>query len=151
MSLNKGQEQFYQLLTSTRYDPFLATLSWNNDQDGPCSLFLLPYHFDRLTCAAKTHKWDDHTTSILSSYDYLKSTCLDVISKERCLQNGSSSTAFRVILLLLFFHFSTASVAFFGGHFSIDSNYTFTRRSNGRDCNPFGDDFHVRSDFAINR
>ena len=96
MSLEKGQEQIYQLLTSTRYDPFLATLSWNNDHDGPCPFFLLPYHFDRLTCAAKTHKWN-HTTSILSSYDYLKSICLDAISKEQQQQQQcSSSTTFRV-------------------------------------------------------
>ena len=107
MSLDKEhqeQEQIsYQLLTSTRYDPFLATLSWNNDHDGPSSFFLLPYHFDRLISAAKIHKWD-HTTSILS-YDHLKSTCLDAISKERQ-QNGSSSSAaaFRVNKSLFIFH-----------------------------------------------
>ena len=107
MSLDKeqqAQEQIsYQLLTSTRYDPFLATLSWNNDHDGPSSFFLLPYHFDRLVYAAKIHKWD-HTTSILS-YDHLKSTCLDAISKERQ-QNGSSSSAaaFRVSKSLFFIH-----------------------------------------------
>lgn len=90
----KEEEQCYQLLTSTRYDPFLATLSWNNDHNGPCSFFLLPYHFDRLTSAAKTHKWD-HT---MLSYDYLKSTCLDAISKERQ-QNGA---AFRVNVFCFF-------------------------------------------------
>ena len=117
MSLDKGQEHFfYELLTSTRYDPFLATLSWNNDYDGPCSFFLLPYHFDRLTSAAKTHNWD-HATIL--SYDYLKSTCLDAISKEQQ-KNGSdsSSTAFRVNLLNfsffnIIFHFSTVDAFFF--------------------------------------
>ena len=105
MSLDK--EQFsYQLLTSTRYDPFLATLSWNNDHDGPSSFFLLPFHFDRLISAAKIHKWD-HTTSILS-YDHLKSTCLDAISKERQQNSSSSSTAaFRVNLSFLFFIFNS--------------------------------------------
>jgi hypothetical protein len=97
-TFRQGQEQFYQLISSTRFDPFLATLSWNNGHDGPCSFFLLPYHFDRLASAAKTHKWD-HTLS----YDYLKSTCLDVVSKEQQrLPNGSSS-AFRVNLLHRFF------------------------------------------------
>ena len=103
MSSDKEQQQqfSYQLLTSTRYDPFLATLSWNNDHDGPSSFFLLPYHFDRLISAAKIHKWD-HTTSILS-YDLLKSTCLDAISKERQQNSSSSSTAaFRVNLSFLF-------------------------------------------------
>jgi len=97
---NHGQEQpeFYQLLTSTRYDPFLATLSWNNDHDGPCSFFLLPYHFDRLTSAAVTHKWDHHSTTTILSYDYLKSTCLDAISKER--RSSSSSTAFKIRITL---------------------------------------------------
>ena len=105
MSLDKEQQQqqqfSYQLLTSTRYDPFLATLSWNNDHDGPSSFFLLPFHFDRLISAAKIHKWDD-TTSILS-YDLLKSTCLDAISKERQQNSSSSSTAaFRVNLSFFF-------------------------------------------------
>ena len=110
MSLDKGQqENVYKLLTSTRYDPFLATLSWNNDHEGPCSFFLLPYHFDRLTSAAKTHKWDH----IIFSYDYLKSTCLDAISKEQQQNSTSSSnTAFRVNLFTISFffnhlHFST--------------------------------------------
>ena len=110
MSLDKEhQEQFsYQLLTSTRYDPFLATLCWNNDHDGPSSFFLLPFHFDRLISAAKIHKWD-HTTSILS-YDLLKSTCLDAISKEQQQNSSSSSTstaAFRVNLSFLFFIFNS--------------------------------------------
>lgn len=147
MSLDK--EQFsYQLLTSTRYDPFLATLSWNNDHDGPCSFFLLPYHFDRLTSAAKTHKWDHITTTL--SYDYLKSTCFDAISKEQQQQqmhNGSSSsTAFRVNL-----DFSTLRFFFWCVIFreNIDSDYTFTKWSNRRDCNPFNDEFHIRSHFTI--
>ena len=117
MSLDK--EQFhYQLLTSTRYDPFLATLSWNNDHDGPCPFFLLPYHFDRLISAAKTHKWDDTTSTTsasLLSYDYLKSICLDAISKEQQ-QNGSSSSstaAFRVNLSFSQFFFSSRLTYFF--------------------------------------
>ena len=110
MSSDKEQQQqfSYQLLTSTRYDPFLATLSWNNDHDGPSSFFLLPYHFDRLISAAKIHKWD-HTTSLLS-YDLFKSTCLDAISKERQQNSSSSSTsiaAFRVNLSFLFFIFNS--------------------------------------------
>ena len=129
MSLDKGQQEqsFYKLLSSTRYDPFLATLSWNNDYDGPCSFFLLPYHFDCLTSAAKTHKWD-HATSTFS-YDYLKSTCLDAISKEQQ-QNvsDSSSTAFRVNLLNfsffnIIFHFSTVDAFFFFVSFLFSKKY----------------------------
>ena len=158
MSLDKGQQQeqfYYKLLTSTRYDPFLATLSWNNDHNGPCSFFLLPYHFDRLTSAAKTHKWDH----ITFSYDYLKSTCLDAISKEQQQNGSSSSIAFRVNLFTISFiyylHFSTAHAFcfFFGIIFfknNIDSDYTFTRWSNRRVCNSFDNNFHVRSHFTIN-
>ena len=147
MSLDIGQqEQSYQLLTSTRYDPFLATLSWNNDHDGPCSFFLLPYHFDRLTSAAKTHKWD-HTA--MFSYDSLKSTCLDAISKEQQQNKDSSNTAFRVNL----YHISPVSLFFLLVQVifaTIDSNYIFTRWSNRRDCKPFNNILHIRSHFAIN-
>ncbi|KAF8808144.1 hypothetical protein BYT27DRAFT_7139956 [Phlegmacium glaucopus] len=81
----------YQLISSTRFDPFLATLGWNNDHDMPSPFFLLPYHFDRLVSAARTHNWDHATTS----YDYLKSACSNAIAD----QNGSSS-AFRIRILL---------------------------------------------------
>ena len=109
MSLDKEQQQqqqiSYQLLTSTRYDPFLATLSWNNDHDGPSSFFLLPYHFDRLISAAKIHKWDHTTSASILSYDHLKSTCLDAISKERQqIGSSSSAAAFRVNKSLFFIH-----------------------------------------------
>ena len=157
MSLDKEQqeqEQFsYQLLTSTRYDPFLATLSWNNDHDGPSSFFLLPFHFDRLISAAKIHKWD-HTTSILS-YDLLKSTCLDAISKERQQNSSSSSTAaFRVNLFLFFiFNSRLCCLSSFQKKKNIDSDHTFTRWSNRRVHNPFTNNFnfHIRSYFTINR
>jgi hypothetical protein len=131
----------YQLLSSTRFDPFLATLSWNNDHDNePCPFFLLPYHFDRLASAAKTHEWDSTSTSILT-YHYLKSTCLDAVSKEQQrLPNGSSS-AFRVFSIS--FSFIRHCLNFQSFFLCIDSNHTFTRRSNLRDCNPFDDDFHV--------
>jgi hypothetical protein len=97
MSLDQGP---YQLLSSTRFDPFLTTVNWNNDHDGPSSFFLLPYHFDRLASAAKTHKWNQATS--VFSYDYLKSACSDAISE----QQYDSSSAFRVNLLYSWFQSS---------------------------------------------
>lgn len=136
-NMDKG---LYQLLSSTRFDPFLATLSWNNDLDGPCSFFLLPYHFDRLASAAKAHKWD-HAASILS-YSHLKSACLDtIISEQRLRQNGSG--AFRVNIYLI--HIPSGQIQFL----VIDPNYALTRWSNRRDCNPYGGNLHCRSDFTV--
>ena len=137
--MGPAQEQVYQLLTSTRFDPFLATLSWNNDHNGPCSFFLLPYHFDRLTSAAKAHKWD-HS---LLTYDYLHSTCLDAVSesKERGLPNDlNPSSSWKVNPFL-------CCISSFL-NYQIDSNHTFTKRSDRRDCNSSENNFGVRSNFS---
>lgn len=128
----------YQLLSSTRFDPFLTTLGWNDDRHGPCAFFLLSYHFDRLASAAKIHKWD-HVSSLLT-YDYLKSACLDVISEQQQRLQTGSSRPFRVNPLQPLFLQVQLRV--------IGSNYTFTRRSYRRGRNPFNDDFHHRSDFT---
>ncbi|KAF8971742.1 aminotransferase [Flammula alnicola] len=82
----------YQLLTSTRYDPLLQSLSWNNDPYGPSPFFLLPLHFERLLSAAETHNWL-YAKSLLK-YNYLKSYCSDAISEQRV--RGHTSTSFRL-------------------------------------------------------
>ncbi|KDR85755.1 hypothetical protein GALMADRAFT_132410 [Galerina marginata CBS 339.88] len=84
----------FQLLTSTRYDPFLSSLSWNDDQDGPSPFFLLPLHFDRLVSASETHNWL-YAKSVLR-YTSLKSSCLDAISEQRIRGNTSSTFRLRI-------------------------------------------------------
>ncbi|KAF9270750.1 D-aminoacid aminotransferase-like PLP-dependent enzyme [Marasmius fiardii PR-910] len=67
----------YHLLTSTRYDPFLLSLGWNNDgkDDGSPSPFLqLPYHHDRLLASAERHGWDNTLR-----YDELKRRCFQAV------------------------------------------------------------------------
>jgi 4-amino-4-deoxychorismate lyase len=65
--------QPYQLLTSTRFDPFLRTLAWNNDQSGPCPFLLLQYHLDRLAAAVEQHGW--HAIKNILTYERIKSSC----------------------------------------------------------------------------
>ncbi|KIM47485.1 hypothetical protein M413DRAFT_44893, partial [Hebeloma cylindrosporum] len=82
----------YQILTSTRYDQFLTTLPWNNDEDGPSPFLLLLLHLDRLLAATETHNWL-YAKSLLK-YRYLRASCLDAISEQR--MKGSNAQAFRL-------------------------------------------------------
>ncbi|KAF9567784.1 D-aminoacid aminotransferase-like PLP-dependent enzyme, partial [Agrocybe pediades] len=82
----------YQLLTSTRYDPFLATQGWNDDDRGPSPFFLLRSHLERLISSAETHNWV-YAVSVLK-YGTLKGCCVDAISEQRI--RGSTSAAFRL-------------------------------------------------------
>ncbi|KAH9486257.1 Putative aminodeoxychorismate lyase [Psilocybe cubensis] len=82
----------YQLLTSTRYDPYLTSFGWNNDKDGPSPFFLLPLHLERLIEAADTHSWLYAKT--LLRYEYLKASCLDAILEQRI--RGHTSTAYKL-------------------------------------------------------
>lgn len=68
----------YELLTSTRYDEYLLSLSWNNDNDEPSPFLLLQFHFDRLIDACAVHGWADAQTSL--SYASLKSSCQDAVT-----------------------------------------------------------------------
>lgn len=77
--------QVYELLSSTRFDPFLLTLRWNDDEDGPSDFLLLRYHFDRLTAAAECHDWDQAKSS-LTSYDEFKTLCQNAVAKDN--KNG---------------------------------------------------------------
>ncbi|KAG6811453.1 hypothetical protein H0H92_007324 [Tricholoma furcatifolium] len=68
----------YQLLSSTRYDPFLLNLRWNDDKDGPSAFMLLRYHFDRLADAANRHSWNQAKSSL--AYSDFKATCQDAVT-----------------------------------------------------------------------
>jgi 4-amino-4-deoxychorismate lyase len=70
----------FALLSSTRYDPFLKNLKWNNNNDGSGSSFLLlSYHLDRLRVAAKKHSWPDAVKAL--SWHALRSECSRVIQE----------------------------------------------------------------------
>src|SRR3984957_4655068 len=61
----------YSLLSTTKYDPFLTSLRYNDEPGGKQSpFFLLSYHLDRLLDAALQHGWNCSLT-----YDQLKSKC----------------------------------------------------------------------------
>ncbi|KAF8167339.1 aminotransferase [Crassisporium funariophilum] len=92
MNNHEDRQRPYQLLSSTRFDPYLTSLSWNNDSDGPSPFFLLPFHFDRLVAAAGTHSWL-YAKSILR-YHTFKTICLDAISEQH--HRGNLSTAFKI-------------------------------------------------------
>ncbi|EGO02675.1 hypothetical protein SERLA73DRAFT_47874 [Serpula lacrymans var. lacrymans S7.3] len=63
----------FSLLSCTRYDPYLQSLKWNNDNAGnPSPYLLLSYHSDRLADAARIHGWGD--VQPLTPL-YLKSVC----------------------------------------------------------------------------
>lgn len=102
----------FQLLTTTRYDPFLKSLQWNNANDGvdPSAFFLLPMHFARLVSAAQRHGWADSVGNRLSNsdghghpeewlkYDVLKVACMDAVwEQQSALEKEERATAaFRV-------------------------------------------------------
>ncbi|KAF5311938.1 hypothetical protein D9619_002580 [Psilocybe cf. subviscida] len=105
----------FQLLATTRYDPFLKSLQWNNANDGvdPSAFFLLPMHFTRLVSAAQRHGWADSVGNRPSNsdgkdghghpeewlkYDVLKVACVDAVwEQQSALQKEERATAaFRV-------------------------------------------------------
>ena len=68
-------EASYELITTTRFDPFLSTLPWNDSPEGPSDFLLLRYHFDRLVHAVALHGWDSDKARSSLTYDRLKSVC----------------------------------------------------------------------------
>ncbi|EDR15200.1 uncharacterized protein LACBIDRAFT_243106 [Laccaria bicolor S238N-H82] len=72
-----SENEDFELLTTTRYDPYLKSLEWNADDDGPSPFLLLPYHRDRLSVAADEHKWEIAKSSLM--YQKLKIVCLEAI------------------------------------------------------------------------
>lgn len=81
----------FRLLTSTRFDPFLATLKWNNDQHGPSSFLLLRYHFDRLLSAVSQHGWQINDQYL--TYRNFISACQNALSEFSCRGNQATSAA----------------------------------------------------------
>jgi len=79
----------YQLLTSTRYDLYLKSFRWNDDNEGPLPFFLLQFHLDRLISAAEIHGWTDVQSSL--TYSKLKILCFEAISLQK------DSDTFKVI------------------------------------------------------
>ncbi|KAH7914717.1 aminotransferase [Hygrophoropsis aurantiaca] len=70
----------FSLLSSTRYDPFLRTLRWNNDPEGnPSPYLLLSYQLDRLVASAHRNGWGDLKAL---NWDNLKSTCDNIVGDE---------------------------------------------------------------------
>lgn len=90
--MNAVKQARYELLSSTRFDPFLSSLKWNNDKDGACPFFLLPYHLDRLLHAAEKHDWEGLQESL--DYSTMKESCLAIVRD--CQAHDSSQSAFRV-------------------------------------------------------
>jgi len=72
-----SENENFELLTTTRYDPYLKSLEWNADDDGPSPFLLLPYHRDRLSVAADEHKWKIAKASL--TYQKFKIACLEAI------------------------------------------------------------------------
>ncbi|KAF9486566.1 hypothetical protein BDN70DRAFT_794142 [Pholiota conissans] len=86
----------YQLRSTTRFDPYLQSLNWNNDSHGPSPFFLLPLHLERLLAAAEKHNWFLAKSTL--KYNTLKGKCLDAIADQRV--KGSTAVAFRVQITL---------------------------------------------------
>lgn len=68
----------YELISATRFDPFLLSLAWNNDEGGPSDFLLLQCHLNRLVHAAELHGWDQAKSSL--TYDKLKSVCRTTVA-----------------------------------------------------------------------
>ncbi|KII93413.1 hypothetical protein PLICRDRAFT_131156, partial [Plicaturopsis crispa FD-325 SS-3] len=92
-SLPPSQDS-YCLLSSTKYDPFLKSLKWNNDT-GPTPFFLLPYHFHRLALAAEVHGWRDVASGL--TYDALKRECERAVA-EYARDGGDAPLKVRITL-----------------------------------------------------
>ncbi|KAH7923240.1 hypothetical protein BV22DRAFT_1015763 [Leucogyrophana mollusca] len=83
------------LLSTTRYDPFLRSLKWNNDPEGnPSPYLLLSYQLDRLNASVRLNGWD-HLQVL--TMDGLKSACDKVVESE--LDSGEAG-ALKIRLVL---------------------------------------------------
>ncbi|KIY50440.1 D-aminoacid aminotransferase-like PLP-dependent enzyme [Fistulina hepatica ATCC 64428] len=86
----------YDLLTSTRFDPLLLTLRWNNDVYGSSPYLLLPFHYDRLRKASALHGWRTAQASL--SYPSFKAACDAVVAEQR--SNPGSPVALKLRITL---------------------------------------------------
>ncbi|KAH0591131.1 Putative aminodeoxychorismate lyase [Termitomyces sp. J132] len=94
-STNPHQE--YELLSSTRFDPFLLNIRWNDDKNGPSNFLLLRYHFDRLIAAVERHDWFQ-AKSVLASYNEFESLCRNAVEVHRDKDNGPGALKLRFTL-----------------------------------------------------
>lgn len=70
-------EDSFSLLATLRFDPFLETLSWNNDPDGlPSPYLLLSYQFLRLRRCSLALQWPSAQDLTLTK---LKTACDTVV------------------------------------------------------------------------
>jgi 4-amino-4-deoxychorismate lyase len=64
----------YALISTTRYDPYLIQLNYNNEPgNNPSPFFLLSYHIDRIIDAANRHGWQRLLPSL--EFAAVKSIC----------------------------------------------------------------------------
>ncbi|KAJ7786589.1 aminotransferase, partial [Mycena metata] len=63
----------FDLLTTTRWDPYLDRLGWNNYDSQPSRFLLLAFHLDRLQQAAAAHEWPAAVAAL--SYPALHEKC----------------------------------------------------------------------------
>jgi hypothetical protein len=98
--------RMYDLLTTTRCDPYLQRLAWNNHDGHPSSYLLLQFHYDRLYDAAvqvsylppwyrfflisRQHDWPEARSSI--SYTTLYEACQTAVAS----YDGDPADAFKV-------------------------------------------------------
>lgn len=84
----------YDLLSSTRYDPFLLSCVWNNDLDGPSPYLLLHYQADRLIASsALNDEAFPHGTTLSN----VKALC-DKVVHEHNDRMGETALKIRVVL-----------------------------------------------------
>lgn len=91
----------FDLLTTTRYDPYFKSLEWNADDDGPSPFLLLPYHRDRLSVAANEHEWKIAKASL--TYQKLNIVCLEAVYQSEESKFHAPSRRVKLNLSPLFF------------------------------------------------
>ncbi|KAJ7246252.1 aminotransferase [Mycena haematopus] len=85
---------YYELLTTTRCDPYLQRLAWNNHEGQPTPYLLLQFHCDRLQSAAVEHDWPDAQSAI--SYTALYDACQAAVAS----YDGEPTDAFKIRITL---------------------------------------------------
>ncbi|KAJ7103264.1 aminotransferase [Mycena belliarum] len=85
----------YDLLTTTRSDPYLERLNWNHPPAHPPSPFLLlHFHLDRLRDAALAHEWPEAHAAL--DYPALADACHAAVASHA----PDPAAAFRIRILL---------------------------------------------------
>lgn len=78
----------FELLSCTRFDPFLANLRWNHDNSSGSPFFLLHYHLDRLKIAARQHGWTEPEKTL--SWRALQIECNRVVEPYKSSEEPSA-------------------------------------------------------------